>query len=406
MIKMDKPRHFKEVELNYRKLYGELFAALIATFPTTPIQGIEDAIQNAFYKSLKSWKPDKTPRNPLHWLYIVSRNDLLSQLKKAPGKVYDEPFGVDQFQPSEDTGSDLRIEILHLIASLKNLSVKSKILFSLKNVFGLSVKEIQQNTLIGEEAIYKNLKRTNTRIEQSRHKEFPGPASREKYLPTILEILYSIFNLGFDDLQNHKNALINKDITLEACALLKQLILRHPDYRTKNLLALFCLHLARMDSRTAGDKLIPFFEQDRRLWNQSLIQTGIGLLTKPPVLDRYYLEALIVSMHMLVEVPDSRHWEEIDHCYQLLRKVNDSPIIRINWAYSLARAGKQDEALKILEEAKKELPADHFYLHLVEAEILRHQDPQQSAKLLSQALALTEHPLRKKLIREKIQSLQ
>ncbi|MCB0666012.1 MAG: hypothetical protein KDC80_09335 [Saprospiraceae bacterium] len=401
---MDNPVHYRDIELNYRKLYGKLYASLLALFGPAHIPLIEDAIQNAFYKSLKSWKPDAFPQNPLNWLFVVCKNDLLTQLRKLKQSgsfTLLEPNA--KLMETDDQHMDPRLELLLFIAGLNNITVKSKILFSLKNVFGLSVKEIQQNTLLGEAAVYKNIKRTQDKILN--RDLLPDTAEDEQSIPIILEILYSVFNQGFDVLEG-TGMTLDHDIVLEAFALAKQTLRHYSNHhQTKNLMALFCLHVARMPSRFGIDQIIPFYEQDRKSWDQTLIQLGVHYLTKPRTLDRYYLEALITSLHMITRKPDRTHWKQISECYFLLEKLNNSPITRINYAYTLARAGKLGEAIKKLIAAKRELPSDHFYLHLVEAEILRHQYPEQSRRILLKALTLNDHPLRQKLIREKIDSI-
>lgn len=402
---MDNPVHYRDIELNYRKLYGKLYASLLTLFGPAHIPLIEDAIQNAFYKSLKSWKPNAFPQNPLKWLFVVCKNDLLTQLRnrKQSGSFTLLEYNANPTE-TDDQHIDPRLELLLVIAGLNDITVKSKILFSLKNVFGLSVKEIQQNTLLGEAAIYKNIKRTQDKILN--RELLPDTTKDEQSLPIILEILYSVFNHGFDVLEGTNRTILDQDIVLEAFALVKQTVRHYSNHhQARNLMALFCLHVARMRSRFGIDQIIPFYEQDRTSWDQTLIQLGVKYLTKPLTLDRYYLEALITSMHMINGKHDLTHWKQISECYFLLEKLNNSPITRINHAYTLAQAGKLDEAVEKLSTAKSELPPEHFYLHLVEAEVLRQQYPEQSRKILFKALTLNDHPFRQKLIREKIDSI-
>ncbi|MEM8891272.1 MAG: sigma factor, partial [Bacteroidota bacterium] len=73
----------------YRRYYGQLFSALTAQYGTKYVIQIEDAIQNAFYKSLKLWKADAAPENKKNWLFIVAKNDLLNQLKQKENPMFD-----------------------------------------------------------------------------------------------------------------------------------------------------------------------------------------------------------------------------------------------------------------------------------------------------------------------------
>ncbi|MCB0688865.1 MAG: hypothetical protein KDC53_20145, partial [Saprospiraceae bacterium] len=195
---MDNNETYREIELNYRKLYGRIFSGLISLFGSRYVELIEDAIQNAFYKSLKSWKPGKVPAKPLEWLFVVSKNEVLTQLRrnqKVVSLVQTEDL---EENVSNYTTSDLRLEVLIIIAELEDLSTKTKILFILKNLFGLSIPEIHQSTLLGEEAIYKSIQRAKIKIlPLDFKKEIYSFQIHENSRSVIHEILYSVFNAGF-----------------------------------------------------------------------------------------------------------------------------------------------------------------------------------------------------------------
>ena len=93
-----KNKTYSVVESSYRAFYGKLFAALFGQFGPSFVNEIEDAIQNSFYKSLKSWKPNQVPNNKENWLFIVARNDVLNQIKKE-SKLRSE----SHFKANEET---------------------------------------------------------------------------------------------------------------------------------------------------------------------------------------------------------------------------------------------------------------------------------------------------------------
>ena len=145
------------VETNYRTLYGKLFSALVGQFGIQYFSEIEDAIQNSFLKSVKNWKPNNTPKKKEDWLYITAKNDLLNQLKRNNKTTDLEVYQTTSY--SEPKTNDLRLETIFLVASSNTISQQTKIIFVLKNIFGLSVREISESTLLGNEAIYKMVKR-------------------------------------------------------------------------------------------------------------------------------------------------------------------------------------------------------------------------------------------------------
>lgn len=151
-------------EINYRAIYGKLFSGLLNQFGTNYVSEIEDAIQNSFLKSLRIWKQNNVPSNKESWLFIVARNDILNQIKK---QKEDPNFSVEQFENTLSTSNetDLRLQTIIFISALENVSNQAKILFVLKNIFGLSIPEIADSTLINPEAIYKNINRTKKNIQ-------------------------------------------------------------------------------------------------------------------------------------------------------------------------------------------------------------------------------------------------
>ncbi len=391
---------FSEIELNYRTLYGKLYASLLSTFGVKYSNQIEDAIQNSFYKSLKTWLPNKTPENRENWLFIVARNDLITQLKKET-KGIPNHFSSTANDTSKVPQEDLRLQTMLLVASIKNLSSQTKILFIIKNIFGLHIKEISQCTLISHAAIYKSIKRAKTIISNSHENEkidINNLILGYQEIGMVEEILYAIFNIGFDSFNEKAEAVINDGLCLEALALAKMLYTKFNYTTTKNLIALFCFHLARIPAKLSDGKFIPFFEQEISKWNQPLINLGFHYLEEPTTLNQYYIEALITSKHMTTKVMDISHWEEIIKLYELLITITNSPIAKINLCYCLNKAKKNNKALAILGEIEKELPKDHFYHSLVKADLLNQNNAIESNKIRTNMRDGVSQKIRKNLI--------
>lgn len=287
------------VESSYRTFYGKLFSALFSQFDANYVSEIEDAIQNSFYKSLKSWKPNQVPTNKENWLFIVARNDVLNQIKRE-----NRLQSVNHFKSTEETenpNEDLRLKTVLFLAKSKNVSSKVKVFFILKNIFGLHIKEISECTLLSQDAIYKSISRAKKDFRQAtKNADFDLTFKQvsENEIAIVEEILYAVFNIGFDSFSEKIKSIINEDLCLEALALAKVLSDQFEQTTTKNLLALFCFHLARIPSKVKNDKIISFFEQDKKNWNNDFIKLAFHYLEKPEKLNKYYVEALIASKHM------------------------------------------------------------------------------------------------------------
>ena len=248
---------FKEIEISYRKQYGKLFSALLFQFGSNYINQIEDAIQNTFYKSLKSWKPNQVPKNKDSWLFIVARNDLLNQIRKESKTA--TTLAEISIDPTEKSQEDLRLNTLLLFASTKNVSTQAKVIFVLKNIFGLHILEISKSTLINSDAIYKSNYRIKKSFQCEKLKKFtPFRKVDKNTIGIVEEILYAVFNIGFDSFNLKNESIVNDDICLEALALAKSLFQEYKRKSTSNLIALFCFHIARISSKESRKQLVPF----------------------------------------------------------------------------------------------------------------------------------------------------
>lgn len=387
------------IEIDYRAFYGKLFSALINQFGVNYIVEIEDAIQNTFLKSLKNWNV-KQPINKENWLFIVAKNDVINQLKGA-NKTSLSYFVKDEQTVTID--DDLRLQTILLTSCSKKISTQTKIVFILKNIFGLHIREIEESTFIKQDAIYKSIKRAykNLKVEFEKE-EFNSILNRitKQEIHIVEQILYAVFNVGFDSFNEKSDSIVNDDICLEALSLTKLLYKEKKLTSTRNLLALFCFHLARIPSKINNGKLISFLKQDRNSWNKDLIDLGFHYLKKPKKLNKFYLETLLVSKYMTTDNYSVSFWLEIVNLYELLIKISNSPIIKLNYCYVLHKAEKNTDSLKLLNTIENELPNNHIYFSLVKAEIIRQANPKKSEEIITSVLTNIHQNIRKDYLLE------
>ncbi len=386
---------------DYRAIYGKLYASLLKQYGLSNCQEIEDAIQNAFLKSLKSWKPGDTPSNPQNWLYIVARNDLLNQLKQN-SKVFlkDKVCAGEEIKPSE---CDLRLETILLISSANKISKQAKTVFILKNIFGLHVKEISESMLLKEDAVYKTIHRARKKL----HDEFGNQSITSlvedvgrSEVQLVEEILYAVFNVGFDSFSEKIESIVNEDLCLEALSLSKLLYRKFGFSSTANLLALFCFHLARIPAKVDEGRLVSFMDQNRTLWDRRLIQLGFHYLNQPKEPTKVYIETLIISRHMTTKSYKSDHWCNIIELYALLMRFSNSPIIKLNYCYCLFKANRKEEAMELLNNVEKEFNTHYTYFDLVKAELLKEVDPEKSKSMIIEVLDGFNQDIRKDYLME------
>ncbi|MEM0993267.1 MAG: DUF6596 domain-containing protein [Bacteroidota bacterium] len=386
---------------SFRTYHGKLFAALFSQFGAAHVSEIEDAIQNAFYKALKTWKPNQMPDQQENWLYIVARNDLLNQLRRKERLTATTSLPMEA--TTEALNEDLRLKTILLLAKSQQVTPKVKVLFILKNIFGLHIKEISECTLLSQDAIYKSIARAKSSLSKelrdaSFDEVFEQVAKAE--IALVEEILYAVFNIGFDSFSEKVQLIVNEDLCLEALALGKMLTQEFRQVSSKNLLSLFCFHLARIPAKIKDGKLVAFFEQRASDWNDDLLTLGFHYLEQPPVLNKYYLEALIASKHMTAGQRDISYWNEIIQLYELLLPFSNSPMLKLNLCYCLSQANRKTAAEELLANIEQELPNNHLYFSLVKAEILK--DSEDAKQLIAQALAQIHQDIRRAYVLEQL----
>ena len=394
---------FQKEEINYRALYGKLFSGLLGQFGANYVSEIEDAIQNTFLKSLKIWNVKSIPNNKENWLFIVARNDVLNQIKTKHKQSNLEPFELSDDNQVVNNEKDLRLQTIIFIASLEIISTQAKITFILKNIFGLSIDEIHYCTLLNRESIYKSINRTKKSILQEyeiKQTDIQTISANQLTITIVEEILYAVFNIGFDSFSDKTEEIVNKDLCLETFSLTKLLFKNYHLDSTSNLLAIFCLHTARISAKIEKGKLISFFNQNREKWNQELFQLGLHYLKKPNSQNKFYIEALIITKYMTIENFGKNDWNDIVNLYELLQQVSSSAIVKLNYCYGLSKVGKTELALQILSEVEKELPNEHTYFNLVKANIMREINPIESNNLITKTINKLNQKIRKEYLLE------
>src|SRR5207302_9998000 len=117
------------------------------------------------------------------------------------------------------------------------------------------------------------------------------------------------------------------------------------------LLALMLLHDSRRDARLdeAGDVVL-LEEQDRSRWNHAQIDEALPLVEEAlrggP--GQYALQAAIAALHCQAARAEDTDWPQIVRLYDLLERVQPSPIVSLNRAAAVAMVDGPRAALAII----------------------------------------------------------
>jgi predicted RNA polymerase sigma factor len=119
--------------------------------------------------------------------------------------------------------------------------------------------------------------------------------------------------------------------------------------------------------------LIPLDEQDRTLWNQSLIQEGIALVAKAMssgLIGPYQLQAAIAALHDQADTPGQTDWAQIQNLYGVLVRINDNPMVALNHAVATAMVEGPEAGLSLVATIAQDTRLkEHYRIDAVRAHL-------------------------------------
>jgi RNA polymerase sigma-70 factor (ECF subfamily) len=404
------------VEHFFRHEYGKVVSLLTSHFGTSYLNTIEDAVQEALLSAMRAWSLQGAPLNPSAWIFKAARNKIIDEARKQ------QVFNAKQ----EDIGRylkeleylqsgyvsielELKDSLLKMIFACCDLSLSTEnhIILILKILCGFSNAEIASALLKKEAAVAKAYTRARNKLREINIKpEVPAGENLEKQLPTVLHILYLIFNEGYK--ASGGEILIKKDLCLEAVRLLSLLpeIPGCDKPEVHALLALMYLHSARFSARTGSNgELITLKGQDRSKWDKALIKKGMDELLSSAVGDKlsaYHVEAAISECHCLARDYGSTDWKEILQLYDLLSRLKPSPVVLLNRIVALAEVKGAREALTEMKELQNPLK-DYYLYYAIKGDLLRWLGEDDDAKeMYRKALKLSGNKAEKAFLKKKI----
>src|SRR6266498_1971536 len=173
------------------------------------------------------------------------------------------------------------------------------------------------------------------------------------------------------------------------------LLMVPPAAEATALVALMLLHDSRREARVdeAGD-LVVLEEQDRRRWNQKQIAEALPMVEEAlrsgdgPL--PFALQAAIAAEHCKAARAEDTDWARIARLYDLLERVQPSPIVALNRAVAIAMVDGPEPALALIDALTAEGDLDGYHLlHAARADLLRRAGSSvEAAKSYARALAV------------------
>lgn len=309
----------------------------------------EDAVQEALIAAAAQWPVQGIPRNPRGWLYHVAVRRTTDHLRSEMARRRREDAAAGELwadwafvpPPESDVGVDGDDTLVLLFMCCHpSLTPASAIALTLRAVGGLTTAEIARAFLVPDSTMAQRISRAKQSIRMSRIPFELPPAS--EYLPrlkAVLHVLYLMFNEGHTS--SGGAALHRVDLSNEAMRLARVLHgLLPDDPEVMGLLALMLLTDARRTARTgASGELIPLDQQDRSLWHRAMIAEGVALVSEAlprGSLGGYQLQAAIAAVHSEATSVEDTDWPQILALYDLLERISDNPMVRLNRAVAVA----------------------------------------------------------------------
>lgn len=359
----------RTIEHVAREEWGRILASLVKTLGDLELA--EDCLQDAVVSAMKHWTKNGLPRSPAAWLITVARRKAIDKLrnhKNFLAKQNEISYLLD-LENRSDFESEIAVipdKQLELIFTCCHpiLAEKTRVALTLRTLGGLSTEQIAAAFLDNPDAMQQRLTRAKRKIASSNIPfEVPDNVELPRRISSVLRVIYLVFNEGYS--VSNGEILVRNDLSDEAIRLARIVCTLMPDEtEVAGLLALMLLHDSRRISRVGKDgELIPLEKQQRSRWNQSKISEGVSILEKILPKQRigtYQLQAAISAVHAQSRSWEETDWHEITALYEMLYKVQPSPVIRVNQAVSISYSSSISDALAMLDDLEGEGELDRY----------------------------------------------
>ena len=373
----------RAIEATFRIERARLIAGLARM--VRDVDRAQEMAQDALVTALAQWPRTGVPANPGAWLMTAAkrraidafRRDKMRARKHAEiGRTLDEASDGGVIEAAMD--DDLGDELLGLIftACHPMLSPDARAALTLRIVGGLTTDEIARAFLTSEAAISQRIVRAKKAIAKAGLGfAVPRGAELTARLPSVLEVVYLIFNEGYAATAG--DDLVRPGLAQEAQRLGRMLAgLMPDDAEVLGLLALMEIQASRLAARSGPDgAFIPLTAQDRARWDHLLIAQGLEALARAEALAKergdsdgpYVLQAALAACHARAARAADTDWPRIAALYDRLRVVAPSPVVDLNRAIAHSMAFGPEAGLKLLDAIE-------------DADALRHYAPLPAAR--------------------------
>jgi RNA polymerase sigma-70 factor, ECF subfamily len=402
----------------YRSDWGRIVATLIGLIGDFDLA--EESAQEAFAAAVDQWPVSGVPEFPRAWIIQTARHKAIDRIRR--NARFEEKVGsyansglVRTIETPDYDSNEIPDDRLRLIFTCCHpaLPLEAQVALTLRTLCGLETDEIARSFLVPSATMAQRLVRAKRKIRDAGIPYIvPETTDMVERIDAVLTVIYLVFNEGYA--ATRVGPLVRTDLCAEAIRLgqlVRSLMMPQPPAEVTGLVALMLLHDARRDARVdeAGD-IIVLGEQDRSRWQHGQIAEALPLVTEA-LRGRpgpFALQAAIAAVHCQAPRAQDTDWQEIVRLYDLLERVQPSPIVSLNRAVAVAMVNGPPPALALIDElARDDDLANYHLLHAARADLLRRLgSPIEAAKSYQRALALVTNDSERRFLERRLREVQ
>ena len=406
------------IEAVYRSDWGRIVAALIRLVGDFDVA--EEAAQEAFAAAVNQWPTSGVPESPRSWIIQTARHKAIDRIRRRTRleeklKTYAASGLTPAVEEPDYDSSEIPDDRLRLIFTCCHpaLATEAQVALTLRTLGGLETDEIARAFLVPEATMAQRLVRAKRKIRDAGIPYVvPDVHDMPARLDAVLTAMYLIFNEGYAATRGE--AFLRTDLCAEAIRLgrlVRTLLAPQPPAEATGLVALMLLHDSRRAARVdeAGD-LVLLDDQDRGRWDQQQIAEALPLLEEAlrggP--GPFALQAAIAGVHCQTARAEDTDWRQILRLYDLLERVQPSPIVSLNRAVAVAQVDGPQPALALLDALAASGGLESYHLlHAARADLLRRMGSSAAAaKSYTRALELVSTASERRFLERRLREVQ